>query len=103
MITTDGMENASHCYDAKTVKQMIKEKEAAGWEFIFLAANIDAVGTAENLGIRADRAANFVQDGDGFDACYSVMNCAISAVRANKSLDDRAWRKRLDKKEEDET
>ena len=56
VITTDGMENASHRYTADEVKRMIRhEKEKYGWEFIFLAANIDAVESAASYGIDADR------------------------------------------------
>ena len=47
IITTDGMENASHKFSAEHVKDKIKhEQEKYGWEFIFLAANIDAIETA---------------------------------------------------------
>ena len=59
VITTDGMENASHRYTSDKVKQMIeKEKSKYGWEFLFLGANIDAVETAKHFGIGADRAVN---------------------------------------------
>ena len=55
-ITTDGMENASSRYDSEKVKQMIeRQKEKYGWEFLFLGANIDAVETASQFGIGADR------------------------------------------------
>ena len=44
VITTDGMENASHRYSSQEIKSKIKRQtEKYGWEFIFLAANIDAV------------------------------------------------------------
>ena len=59
VITTDGMENASKKYTSKEIKKMIKEKEESGWEFLFLAANIDAVETAERIGIKRDRAVNY--------------------------------------------
>ena len=50
VIITDGMENASHRYDSETVKNQIKRQtEKYGWEFLFLAANIDAVETAKGL------------------------------------------------------
>lgn len=46
-ITTDGMENASRRCSRDSVKQMIeRQKQKYGWEFLFLGANIDAVGTA---------------------------------------------------------
>ena len=54
IITTDGMENASHRYSSDKVKKMIAhEKEKYGWEFLFIGANIDAVETAGRFGIEA--------------------------------------------------
>lgn len=60
VITTDGKENASINYGSAKIKEMIKQKEDQyGWEFLFLASNIDAVETAEGLGIRKERAVNY--------------------------------------------
>ena len=60
VITTDGMENASHWYDSETVKRMIRRQQKQyGWEFLFLGANIDAVETARHFGIGKDRAVNY--------------------------------------------
>lgn len=82
IITTDGMENASRKYSAKKVKDMITEaQEKCGWEFIFLGANIDAVETAADIGIRAERAANFHNDAAGTSLNYDTLNRCISAVR----------------------
>ncbi len=82
VITTDGMENASHRYSSADIKAKIKRQtEKYGWEFIFLAANIDAVETAESIGIRRERAANYRQTKDGIDRSYFVMSEAITAVR----------------------
>ena len=53
VITTDGMENASYRYSAEEIKRKIKRQtERYGWEFLFLAANIDVAETAESIGIR---------------------------------------------------
>ena len=98
IITTDGMENASRQYDRSTVKRMIsRQQEKYGWEFIFLAANIDAVETADRIGIRRERAANYRQDREGMRTSYAAMSDAISSVRCAESLDSGAWRKNLDK------
>ena len=98
IITTDGMENASRQYDSSTVKRMIsRQQEKYGWEFIFLAANIDAVETADRIGIRRERAANYRQDRDGMRTSYEAMSAAICSVRCAESLDSGAWRKNLDK------
>ncbi len=78
IITTDGMENASREYDSKTVKTMIeKQKEKYGWEFLFLGANIDAVETARNFGIGADRAVNYRADKRGTRLNFEVLSDAI--------------------------
>ena len=96
VITTDGMENASHRYTYDKVRRMIeKEKEKYGWEFIFLGANIDAVETAARIGIQADRAANFVADGAGADATFASVNEAVRRVRNNAPM-NAEWRAAVD-------
>ena len=98
IITTDGMENASHNYTRSRVREMIKRQtEKYGWEFIFLAANIDAEKTAEDIGIRRERAVNYAQDREGVEATYAVMCDAITSVRKCKGLDEGAWREKLDR------
>ena len=88
IITTDGMENASHRYSSEKVKEMIKRRtEKYGWEFIFLAANIGAVETAENIGIRKERAANYCQTKEGVYRSYCAMSEAITTVRRNRAKD----------------
>ena len=87
VITTDGMENASRRYDADRVKRMIEhEKEKYGWEFLFLAANIDAVSTARRFGISEDRAVNYHADRQGTEVVYATVAEAVSNVRANAPL-----------------
>jgi uncharacterized protein YegL len=84
IITTDGMENASRRYASDEIKAKIKRQtEKYGWEFIFLAANIDAVETAENIGIRKERAANYQQTREGVGRSYCAMSEAITSVRRN--------------------
>ena len=84
VITTDGMENASHRYSSAEIKRKIKrQQEKYGWEFIFLAANIDAVETADGLGIRRDRAANYRQTKKGVGRSYHAMSEAIMCVRCD--------------------
>lgn len=84
VITTDGMENASHRFSSQEIKSKIKRQtEKYGWEFIFLAANIDAVETAESIGIRRERAANWLHTKEGVGRSYYAMCEAITSVRMN--------------------
>ncbi|MBQ0027296.1 MAG: VWA domain-containing protein [Lachnospiraceae bacterium] len=89
IITTDGMENASHKYTYDKIKKMVeKAKNKRGWEFLFLGANIDAIAVAGRFGIDADRAVNYECDSMGTSLNYMVMSRATSAVRRAKSKDD---------------
>ena len=95
VITTDGMENASHRYDADRVKRMIEhEKEKYGWEFLFLAANIDAVTTAKRFGIAENRAVNYHADRQGTEIIYDTVSEAVCSVRAARPL-GASWSARI--------
>ena len=95
IIITDGMENASRMYGSHRVKEMIKRQtERYGWEFIFVASNIDAVETAERYGIRRERAVNYEQSSEGVAECYCKMSRALSDVRNSRSLDNENWKKK---------
>ena len=68
------------------------------WEFIFLAANIDAVETAESYGIDRHRAVYYHADAEGTAAMYYSVNRAMRNVRERRSLDeDASWRENIDK------
>ncbi len=95
VITTDGMENASRLYSHRQVKEMIeKEKEKYGWEFLFIAANIDAEKTAAAVGISSDMAVNYNADAQGTDILYASVSAAISDVRTRGKL-SRSWSKSI--------
>lgn len=83
IITTDGMENASHRYTYEKVKAMVeKQRNQYGWEFLFLGANMDAISVAGRFGVRADRAVNYECDSEGTQLNYEVLSKAVSRVRA---------------------
>ena len=96
IITTDGYENASKCYDYDKVRRMIeRQKEKYGWEFLFLGANIDAAAEAKRFGISADRAVDYKCDGRGTALNYEVIGDAVCSVRACRPL-SADWKKRID-------
>ena len=95
VITTDGMENASHRYTYDQIKSLIEEKKAKGWEFLFVAANIDAAATAARVGISAERTANYRSDKAGTHLLYQMLSAPISAARGGRAI-DRAWAETLE-------
>ena len=95
VITTDGMENASHIYDYDTVRDMIEAQKKHGWEFLFLGANIDAAAEAKRFGIDAGHAANFHSDKAGTALNYEVVSEAIANVRCGAPL-AKNWKEKID-------
>jgi uncharacterized protein YegL len=88
VIITDGMENSSHEFNHKKIKNMIEhQKSKYSWDFIFLGANIDAVETASSFGINEDRAVNFISDSRGTELNYKVLSEAVSSFRQGKNVD----------------
>ena len=86
IITTDGMENSSRQYSYDRVKKMIeKQKEKYHWEFIFLGANIDAVGVADRFGVDRQHAVRYECDSAGTALNFQVMNKMVSCARGAKS------------------
>jgi len=52
VIMTDGEENSSREWTLQAIRELIKNKEAAGnWTFVFLGANLDAFAQGANLGV----------------------------------------------------
>ena len=57
LIQTDGYENASQEYKKSfDIKNLIKQKQNLGWEFLFIGAGIDAFSESERLGLSVNNA-----------------------------------------------
>lgn len=96
VITTDGMENASHHYDYTKVRKMIeRQKDKYGWEFLFLGANIDAAAEAKRFGIAEDHAANYNCDSAGTALNFDVIADAVCSVRMGCGIAG-DWKARID-------
>jgi len=75
VILTDGAENSSTKYNKNDINQIITSKKAQGWKFVFLAANQDAIKSANDIGIGRDAAIDF----DVVNIC-EVMRTTSSAL-----------------------
>ena len=96
IIITDGMENASKEWTKEAVKKLIVELQEKGYEFVFLGADIDAVGVAHDIGIKEENSMKFKKTGVGVQANFKAMNVMIDAVSAGNSLvSDSKWRKSI--------
>ena len=95
VITTDGYENSSRETNAPMLNKMIDDCKQAGWEFLFLGADIDAQAAAGSIGIDSHRASNYVKDSKGVKVQYESLNYAIRAMRSGAPLPP-DWKAELD-------
>lgn len=96
VITTDGLENASREYSYRKVRNLIHlEQKKYHWEFIFLGANIDAIGEASKFGIHADHAVRFHNDDAGIEQNYESIDEAVSSLRITGCL-SRSWKENIE-------
>ena len=81
-ILTDGLENASNEYSYKQVADKVREQQKKySWEFVFLAANQDAVVTGDKIGIKKEDAVNFKATSEGITTAFEDMNKLVLKKR----------------------
>lgn len=98
VIMTDGLENTSEKYRYHDVKRLIERaKEESNWEFLFLGANIDAVGEAKNLGIEEDYAVEFCCDEKGIELNYEAVSDAVKMMRCCDEKLSGDWKRNMEK------
>lgn len=59
VIMTDGEENSSVEYSLQKVNELIKAREAKGWDFVYLGANHDAWKAAQSMGMAFGNTATY--------------------------------------------
>lgn len=81
---TDGAENASQNFNLNKVNTMIrKQREDYKWEFIFLAANQDAIATASLMGISADSSMTCSSNAAGTYGAYNALSKKLGTSRSS--------------------
>lgn len=80
---SDGLENASSEYDAKTVRRLVREKQKNdGWNAIFLGANQDAVLSGQSLGFQQDASLTFDAGAEGVHSMAKSTSRFIRDARS---------------------
>lgn len=87
IILTDGMENASKDYTRSKINKMIThQKKKYSWEFLFLAANQDAISEGCSIGISGNCCSNYASTGVGLSGCFGSINCATTSYRTSNNI-----------------
>lgn len=95
VITTDGMENSSCEFNYEKIKKLIDQQKEQGWQFVFLGANIDAIGTASKMGIDSDYAVEYHADEVGTQVNFSAVTETVLNYRKEGKI-NLSWKKEID-------
>lgn len=81
-VLTDGEENSSlHHNLAGVSKRIARQQNKYGWEFVFLAANQDAIASAASLSIKSADAVAFAATSDGTREGWQKMTHNVQQKR----------------------
>jgi hypothetical protein len=74
-ILTDGQENASVEWHAGQIRDLIQEREAKGWDFYYLSAELSAFQDGRSMGIDPRKIAQFKKE--CFNEAYDQVDQAL--------------------------
>jgi Mg-chelatase subunit ChlD len=85
VIITDGQENSSQEFSRDQVVKMIKERsDKDDWQFVFLSADMAAIGDAMSYGIQREAALLFDKTREGTVGALASLSAQISGYRTGK-------------------
>ena len=93
VITTDGLENASHEYTKEKIRKLIKKH--SNWEFIYIGADIDSYSEASSIGIKTSNTANYSKSRRGINTLFASVGKAFDCMCEEKALSS-DWKQDLD-------
>jgi hypothetical protein len=85
-VFTDGFENASKQFTSTTISDLIRRyRDEKGWEFLFLAANQDAIATASQMRMDVSLSASVDYSFSSIKSTGSAMARKVRASRLRTS------------------
>ncbi|MDF1789861.1 MAG: hypothetical protein P1U82_28640, partial [Verrucomicrobiales bacterium] len=89
-IFTDGFENASREFDVHKINDLItQQRNDYNWQFLFLAANEDAIATAAQLGIDRRSSSAVPYSRAGIRSTSSSLSRKMRAMRHHASTGEK--------------
>lgn len=79
VVVTDGAENASQEFDRAAITKLVDAKKAAGWDFVFLSADMTAFHDAGAVGIDYSARLAFQKSKRGNDAAWAAASSKIKS------------------------
>lgn len=88
VIVTDGYENASRKFSSQQISDMIThQRDVYKWEFVFLAADQDAIASAGRIGIIGTHAMTYAKSGPGTSKGFGAVSSNLRAMRCAEKQD----------------
>ena len=87
VIFSDGLENASHHFDRARVAKLIRVRQEAGWEFVFMGANQDSYLEAGRIGFSEESVSNFAATAAGTSAAFQSISRATREYRGKTRIE----------------
>jgi hypothetical protein len=78
---TDGLENASREFTRADIREVIGEREAAGWTFVYLSAGLDAYDDATSFGYAPGSVQAWAPDAEGATLAFASLDVAVTELR----------------------
>lgn len=86
VIMTDGYENSSKEWTRDKLFDLIKSKEAEGWDFVYLGANQDAYAVGSSIGVPVGNTSAYVSTPAGTQAAFAAASISTRSYRGGQSL-----------------
>lgn len=88
VVVTDGEENSSKEYSHQQVRELIDRQTVDyRWQFMFLAANIDAFATGRTYGFAKGSTMSYAATGAGAQSVIATASAGITRTRSGLSAD----------------
>ena len=89
VVQTDGQENCSTEHTRAELAQLVKEKTAQGWGFVFLGAGIDAFAEAGSLGFSVHNTLSYSRQHT--QQTFGAMGFKTASYRSGGEASSLAW------------
>lgn len=87
LIMTDGQENASKEFTKQTIAEMVKKHEDEdSWGFVFIGANIDAMGESTSLNMSVGNTVTYTSTSADTVLAYQKLSASVKKVRGQSKV-----------------
>lgn len=84
-IISDGQENASKEFTKSAIRQLIEQKKANGWQFMFLGTNFDVLAEGTSVGLDAGKNVQYTNSTKSIRRMYNTVSSKTGEFKAARA------------------